>query len=99
MIVYREKTRDFCLVNPITKYGLHFPNVPFHVNPGIGVKDILAFSPSIHGYVFVVINGYDYQIWISIEVKKEWNHEYTNFHIHDLHAFMGKIYTLIVDFS
>ncbi|CAH1416149.1 unnamed protein product [Lactuca virosa] len=91
MVFYGEKTRDFWLINPITRNELHFPAFPG--SPG---KAILVFSPSMpgSGLVLVVLNRSSYRIWFSLEGKGARNHVSSVNHFLDLHAFKGKIYTL-----
>ncbi|CAH1450124.1 unnamed protein product [Lactuca virosa] len=95
LILLGEETNDFWLVNLITRHELHFPNVPDEFFCCLGdVRVILVFSPSILGWVFVVINIYTIKIWFSLAGKQEWTHVSSPFYIHDLHVFKGKIYTI-----
>ncbi|CAH1450160.1 unnamed protein product [Lactuca virosa] len=48
LILFGEKTKEFWLVNPITRHGLHFPDVTSDVYQGHErLRVILVFSPSI----------------------------------------------------
>ncbi|CAH1450127.1 unnamed protein product [Lactuca virosa] len=94
-ILFGGKTRDFWLVNPITRHGLHFPDVPFEVFRGYAVvRVILVHSPPISGWVFLVLNKKTNEIWFSIASKRVWTLVSASFLIHDLYAFKGKIYVL-----
>jgi len=80
-------------VNLITRHELHFPDFP-SVAGGDLIRAIIVFSPSIHGWVFVVINRFNDNIWFLVEGKGAWNHLSSTKCFLDLHAFKGKIYTL-----
>ncbi|XP_023732164.1 uncharacterized protein LOC111879972 [Lactuca sativa] len=99
LILFGRKTKDFWLVNPITRHRLHFPCVPFAVDyfPYSRVRAILVFSPLVSGWLLVILERYASKIWFSIAGKGEWNQVSfsSTFRIIDLHAFKGKIYTLI----
>ncbi|CAH1450157.1 unnamed protein product [Lactuca virosa] len=96
LILYCKNTRDFWLVNPITRHELHLPDVPLYVFRGYEpVRAILVYSPSLSEWVFVIADTFYHEIWFSIVGKREWTHVSTPFIIHDVHAFKGKIYTLL----
>ncbi|KAL7592345.1 hypothetical protein Lser_V15G33031 [Lactuca serriola] len=99
LILFGEKTRDFWLVNLITRHQLHFPHVPFDVgHPQERVmRAILVFSTSMNGWVFVMLNRFKYKIWFSAG-EGAWNHVFSTFPLLDLHPFKGKIYTLSTDY-
>ncbi|KAL7607322.1 hypothetical protein Lser_V15G16139 [Lactuca serriola] len=91
-------SHDFWLVNPITRHGLHFPNVPSKVSPNrTGVRAFLVFSSSRSAWVFVVLRRYSFKLWFSIAGEGEWNYVYCNYPIRDLHDFKGKIYAIDAD--
>nr|KAJ0195372.1 hypothetical protein LSAT_V11C700348870 [Lactuca sativa] len=102
LILFGEKTRDFWLVNPITRHQLHFPNVPtikIDKEITIRIRAVLVFSPSLNSWVFVMTSRATYEIWFSIAEEGEgkggaWNCVSSSFRIIDIHAFKGKIYTL-----
>ncbi|XP_023749191.1 uncharacterized protein LOC111897461 [Lactuca sativa] len=90
LILFRIKTKDFWLVNPITRRELNFPPAPDDY-----ITSVLVFSPSISKFVLVMFAKK--QIWFSIEDEGAWNcvsstFDFTNYK--DLHVFKGKIYTL-----
>ncbi|KAK9051558.1 hypothetical protein SSX86_028185 [Deinandra increscens subsp. villosa] len=96
IILFGNRVRDFWLVNPITRHELRFPDYPFHVdqNPAY-VRGVLVFSPSMSGWVFVVARGLTDTISFCLAGKEAtWNHLISDFPIHDLHFFQGKIYSL-----
>lgn len=88
-----EKTRDFWLVNPITRHQLHFdfpfPEVELYVTV---VRATLLLSES--GWVFAVCSRWYDKIWFCLAGKREWSYVSTPANIWDLHTFKGKIYTL-----
>lgn len=98
VILYATKTRDFWLVNPITRHELHFPNAPRNVIIHAlqrKIKAILVFSPPISGcWVLVVLNINTHEIWFSKGELGAWDHVSSIVPIEDLHFFKGKIYTL-----
>ncbi|CAH1449763.1 unnamed protein product [Lactuca virosa] len=98
LILGGRETQDFWLVNPITRHELHFPGFPIYVHAleQLSIKDILFFSPSTSGWVFVVLHR---NISFSIAGKRGWNHVSSTIPILDLHALKGKIYILHTDFS
>ncbi|CAH1435863.1 unnamed protein product [Lactuca virosa] len=94
LVLIREETKDFWLVNLITRHELHFPPAPWVCSSEPVCSFILVFSPSISKLVFVML--VKKQIWFSIADEGAWNRVST-FHLKfykDLHAFKGKIYTL-----
>ncbi|KAL7591160.1 hypothetical protein Lser_V15G32978 [Lactuca serriola] len=101
LALFRNETRDFWLVNPITKHELHFPNYPLYVGAlEVSLRGILVFSPSISGWVFVVLHRK--KVYFSIEGKQGWNHVSSAIptsYILDLHVLKGKIYSIHMDFS
>ncbi|XP_023736016.1 uncharacterized protein LOC111883918 [Lactuca sativa] len=104
LILFGRETRDFWLVNPITRDELHFPNYPLivtsHEVQMRAIKGILVFSPSISGCVFVVLHRKN--ISFSIVGKQGWNHISSPIptpEILDLHVLKGKIYSIHTDSS
>ncbi|CAH1450156.1 unnamed protein product [Lactuca virosa] len=102
LILLCKKTRDFLLVNPISRNELHFPDVPSDDVPSDAFdytidKAILVFSHLIYGWVFGLLNRYDHKIWFYIAGRQEWTYIYTACYVHDLVAFKGKIYILDVN--
>ncbi|XP_023728897.1 uncharacterized protein LOC111876576 [Lactuca sativa] len=98
LILYGWATRDFWLVNPITRHELYFPNVPSNVYSGESkVSAILIFSSLTSKLVFLVLKRFNHRIWFSTAGEGTWNHVYTTSFILDIHAFKGKIYTLNYD--
>ncbi|KAL7599129.1 hypothetical protein Lser_V15G23438 [Lactuca serriola] len=92
-IMFGRETKDFWLVNPITRHGLHFPPVPiFYCESRI--RAILVFSSIISKWVFVILYRFDHFIWFSIAGEGAWNHVSSTSPIIDIHAFKGKIYTI-----
>ncbi|XP_023749187.1 uncharacterized protein LOC111897457 [Lactuca sativa] len=94
LVLIREETKDFWLVNLITRHELHFPPAPWVCSSEPVGSFILVFSPSISKLVFVML--VKKQIWFSIADEGTWNRVSTfdlKFY-KDLHAFNGKIYTL-----
>ncbi|CAH1429137.1 unnamed protein product [Lactuca virosa] len=95
LVLFGRETRDFWLVNPITRQELHFPDVPDYLHRDVPIiKAILVFSRSISEFVFVVVHKFTNIIWFSISGKGAWNHVHSTYPVHDLHAFKGKVYTL-----
>ncbi|KAL7605435.1 hypothetical protein Lser_V15G16140 [Lactuca serriola] len=94
LILFGMETKDFWLVNPITRHQLHFPSTPFYPPPyPYHLRAALVFSASISGWVFVALDRVSpHKIWFSVTGKGLWNHVHSTFPIHDLHAFKGKIY-------
>ncbi|KAL4577017.1 hypothetical protein LXL04_013118 [Taraxacum kok-saghyz] len=96
-----ENTRDFWLVNPITRHELHFPfplpDIDFQLLPLGLLGAILVFSHSLSGWVFVVFNRHRDKIWFCTVGKQEWTCVSTISPICHLQAFKGKIYTLYSD--
>ncbi|CAH1448975.1 unnamed protein product [Lactuca virosa] len=110
LIFMGKETHDFWLVNPITRHELYFPDHLLCVVIGdheVIIKAILVFSPSISGWVFVMLyrkvsSPYSKgkgKISFCMEGKRGWNQVSSTLHILDFHAFKGKIYTLHTDFS
>ncbi|CAH1448976.1 unnamed protein product [Lactuca virosa] len=104
LILFSRETRDFWLVNPITRHELHFPNYPIDVEDAYGrIRAILFFSPSTSGWMFVVLHRLSRpKLSFSIAGKQGWNHVDPTVPIPpilDLHAFKGKIYTHHADSS
>ncbi|CAH1448979.1 unnamed protein product [Lactuca virosa] len=97
LVLFSRKTRNFWLVNPITRHELHFPNFPGDISVGLDrIRTILVFSPSIPGWVFVML--YENIVFYTVG-KEKWNHVSSTIPILDLHFFEGKIYTLHTDRS
>ncbi|KAL4563919.1 hypothetical protein LXL04_027968 [Taraxacum kok-saghyz] len=99
LILFGKETRDFWLVNPVTRHQLHFPNYSIYVsNATISkrMRGILVFSPSISGWVFILLHK---KLSFCIAGKRGWNHVSSNIGISDLHVFKGKIYILHNDCS
>nr|KAJ0207699.1 hypothetical protein LSAT_V11C500256900 [Lactuca sativa] len=72
LIFYGRETKDFWVVNPITRHELHFPHVPSHVYSGeFEFHGILVFSSSISRWVFVISRIFTCGIWSSIAGKGE----------------------------
>ncbi|CAH1435865.1 unnamed protein product [Lactuca virosa] len=95
LILFRIKTKDFWLVNLITRHELFFPPAPWVSDYVSGVASVLVFSPSISKLVFVILA--QKQIWFSIADEGAWNCVSSTFDFNfykDLHVFKGKIYTL-----
>ncbi|CAH1435876.1 unnamed protein product [Lactuca virosa] len=92
LILFRFNTKEYWLVNPITRHELIFPPIPWETD--YGSRSVLVFSPSISKMVFVVLA--QKQIWFSIADEGTWNHV-SSFDLkfcRDLHVFKGKIYTV-----
>ncbi|CAH1435861.1 unnamed protein product [Lactuca virosa] len=90
LILFRIKTKNLRLVNPITRHELNSPSAPDDY-----ITCILVFSPSISKFVFVMLANK--QIWFSIEDEGAWNcvssiFDFTSYM--DLHVFKAMIYTL-----
>nr|KAJ0209181.1 hypothetical protein LSAT_V11C400174330 [Lactuca sativa] len=58
LVLFGRETKDFWLVNPITRQELHFPDCPLYVDhdPPI-IKAILVFSPSISKWIYTINMG------------------------------------------
>ncbi|KAL7607325.1 hypothetical protein Lser_V15G16136 [Lactuca serriola] len=94
LILFGGETKDFWLVNLITRQQLHFPCFPFNARTDLArIRGILVYSPSVSGWVFVVLCTFSCQIWFSIAGTRAWSRISTFLTI-DLHAFKGKIYTI-----
>ncbi|KAL7602838.1 hypothetical protein Lser_V15G16104 [Lactuca serriola] len=93
LILRKNKTRDFWLVNPITRHQLHFPSYPCWANID-PVKAILVFSPSISDWVLVAFHINSYLLWFSRVDKGFWSPVSPVFPMLDAIAFKGNIYTL-----
>ncbi|KAL7591159.1 hypothetical protein Lser_V15G32979 [Lactuca serriola] len=96
LILFSKETRDFLLVNPITRHELRFPFYPLYVRAYESIRAILVFSPSVSGWVFVVLNK---KLSFCMEGKRGWNHVSSTLPIIGLQYFKGKIYTLHTDLS
>ncbi|KAL4563912.1 hypothetical protein LXL04_027960 [Taraxacum kok-saghyz] len=96
LILFGHETRDFWLVNPVTRHELHFPHYPIYVSVTERMKGTLVFSPSISRWVFVVLYK---KISFCIAGKRGWNHVPATLSIINLLFFKGKIYTLHTDSS
>nr|KAJ0206290.1 hypothetical protein LSAT_V11C500256830 [Lactuca sativa] len=84
-IMFGRDTKDFWLVNPITRHEHHFPSVPiFRCESRI--RNILVFSSTISKWVFVILYIFDYIIWFSIASEGAWNHVYYTSPIIDIHV-------------
>ncbi|KAL4585844.1 hypothetical protein LXL04_010470 [Taraxacum kok-saghyz] len=95
LILFGKKTRDFWLVNPVTKHQLHFPWLVNSTNvKRTRVRAILVFSPLINWWVFVMLDSHFGKIWFSIAGIGAWSHVSSDSPIIDLHAFKGKIYAI-----
>lgn len=93
LIFLGMKTLDFWLLNPITRNELRSLYVPLKLSIVYeSGKAILVFSPLVFGWVFVILNRHNNQIWFSIAGKKEWTQVSTSSRILHLHGFKGKIY-------
>ncbi|XP_052626859.1 uncharacterized protein LOC128133447 [Lactuca sativa] len=97
LILFGWKTKDFRLVNPITRHELHFPCFPYNARTNLKeVRGILVSSPLVSGWAFVMLHRFTYQVWFSIAGTGAWNHVSSTFPFFDLVSFKGKIYTLNV---
>ncbi|KAJ0668756.1 putative F-box protein [Helianthus annuus] len=96
LIFFGRKTREFVLVNPITRHELHFPGFPFHVsNDPTSVRGTLVFSPSMSGWVLVISHRFSSVISFSLAgTQPSWDYLSFNFPVLDIHYFKGKIYSL-----
>ncbi|KAL4587517.1 hypothetical protein LXL04_000388 [Taraxacum kok-saghyz] len=98
LYLHRTKSRDFWLVNPITRHKLQFPNSPFSYSVPIPkvTSAIVVFSCSISKWVFVISVDYGSpnMLFFSIAGQGKWEHVSSSFSIIDLEAFSGRIYTL-----
>lgn len=96
VILFGRKTRDFWLVNPITRHEFHFPSFPFYVSTDTAsIRAILVNVPSMSGWVFVITHRFSSVISFSLAGNQpSWNSLNSKFPIHDLHFFKGKIYTI-----
>ncbi|XP_023759294.1 uncharacterized protein LOC111907720 isoform X2 [Lactuca sativa] len=95
LILFGGETKDFWLVNLITRHELHFPCFPYNASSDVArIRGILVFSPSVSGWVFVVLRKFSRQIWFSIAGTRAWNRISSTSLAIDLHAFKGKIYTV-----
>ncbi|XP_023740508.1 uncharacterized protein LOC111888612 [Lactuca sativa] len=94
LILFGSKTHDFWLLDPVTKHGVYFPNIPSSVseNPA-KIRGFLVFSRSKSEWVFVMTDG-STNIWYSISGEGEWNHVSSTSPIVDLRAFNGKMYAM-----
>ncbi|CAH1426888.1 unnamed protein product [Lactuca virosa] len=97
-IMFGRDTKDFCLVNPITRHGLHFPPVPTPYCES-RISAILVFSSVISKWVFVILYRFDCLIWFCIAGEGAWNHVCHTSPIIDIHSFKGKIYTIDYDYN
>ncbi|CAH1448012.1 unnamed protein product [Lactuca virosa] len=97
LIFFARTSREFWLVNPITRHQLHFPDFPteFNYPSELDVKGILVFSRSLHRWVFLVIRKFWSKIWFSVAGEGDWDSaSFTDLSFTDLRAFKGMIYTL-----
>ncbi|XP_076955893.1 uncharacterized protein LOC143630884 [Bidens hawaiensis] len=96
LIFFGREACDFWLVNPVTRKELHFLDFPFGVTPfPKRFRGILVYSPSMSGWVFVVITVLDNKIAFSLPGERSrWYHVTSPCDVHDLHFFKGKIYTM-----
>ncbi|XP_076919501.1 uncharacterized protein LOC143580321 [Bidens hawaiensis] len=98
LIFFGREACDFWLVNPLTGKELHFLDFPFGVTPfQKRFRGILVFSPSMSGWVFVVItHPFPNKIAFSLPGERSgWYHVTSPCtFLHDLHFFKGKIYTI-----
>ncbi|KAI7738119.1 hypothetical protein M8C21_014528 [Ambrosia artemisiifolia] len=97
LIFFERATRDFLLVNPFTRKELRFVGFPFYVSMyPKNIRGVLVYSPSMSGWVFVVITGSD-KIAFSLPGEQGgWYYVVSPYLIHDLHFFKGKVYTIDV---
>ncbi|GJT94093.1 putative F-box domain-containing protein [Tanacetum coccineum] len=89
VILFGRKTRDFWLVNPITRHEFHFSSFPFYVSKDTtSIRAILVNVPpmSRSPSVFVITHRFSSVISFSLAGNQP--------SIHDLHSFKGKIYTI-----
>ncbi|KAL4585845.1 hypothetical protein LXL04_010471 [Taraxacum kok-saghyz] len=95
LIMFGKRSRDFWLVNPITRHQRHFSDFPHSINTNLErIRAILVFSSSRSVWVFVMIHRFTHKLWYSIAGTHAWYFvSCTNFFV-DLHAFKGKIYTI-----
>ncbi|XP_076913831.1 F-box/kelch-repeat protein At1g57790-like [Bidens hawaiensis] len=99
LIFFGRDTRDFWLVNPVTRKELHFPGFPYSKSASSipsRIKGILVFSPSLSGWVLVVLaHGFLSELYFSLAGKQvKWSYVSLNSVILDIHFFKGKIYTM-----
>ncbi|XP_022016685.1 uncharacterized protein LOC110916259 [Helianthus annuus] len=97
LIFFKTRTGDFWLVNPFTRKELRFRGFPFcmYTIPK-HIRCILVFSPSMSGWVLVVIDPiFSRRIAFSLPGEQGgWYYVISSCNIHDLHFFKGKIYTI-----
>ncbi|CAH1426960.1 unnamed protein product [Lactuca virosa] len=90
LILFGSKTRDFWLLDPVTRHGVHFRDIPSSVSDDPAkIKGVLVISPSKSGWVFVMTDG-STNIWYSISGQGEWNYVSSTSPIVDLHTLNGK---------
>ncbi|GJT94094.1 putative F-box domain-containing protein [Tanacetum coccineum] len=96
LILWGGKTRDFMLVNPITRHELHFPGCPFDISINSALfRGILIFSHSLSGWVFVIAKFFSPIIAFSVaDEQGRWKRLFSNVAALDLHAFKEKIYQI-----
>ncbi|KAJ0438973.1 putative F-box protein [Helianthus annuus] len=99
VILFGRKTRDFRLVNPITRHEVNFPRFPFHVVVGPNAfQGTLVFSRTADRWVFVISSRHSRTVSFSFNGKRgSWTHLSSDVPISDLAFFKGKIYTLNKD--
>ncbi|KAL4563918.1 hypothetical protein LXL04_027966 [Taraxacum kok-saghyz] len=102
LILFGRETRDFWLVNPVTRHQLHFPDYSIYVTDAKRMRvtnrmsGVLVFSPSISGWVFILLYK---TLSFCIAGKRGWNHVSSAIPIADLHVFKGKMYIVRKDCS
>ncbi|MFS8026850.1 putative F-box domain-containing protein [Helianthus anomalus] len=95
VILFGRKTREFRLVNPITRHEVNFPRFLFHVVTDPNGLGTLVFTRSTNRWVFVISSRHSRTVSLSFIGKRaSWTHLSSDVPISDLAFFKGKIYTL-----
>jgi len=92
LVLMGRRTKDFWLVNPITRHELHFPAYPSSFT--ISLRPLFFLLAISTGWVFVALDRCTHTIWFSEAGKGSWNLVSDAFDIYDLLVFKGKIYAL-----
>ncbi|XP_076940595.1 uncharacterized protein LOC143609838 [Bidens hawaiensis] len=96
LIMFNRKTREFCLVNPITRHELCFPGFPLFISTDPkSVRGILVFSPSLSGWVLIISHRFSSVISYCVAgTESMWGSISFNLPVVDIHYFKGKVYAI-----
>lgn len=95
LILFGRRTRNFWLVNPVTRHEFHFPRLTYPIGTDpTRFRGILFRSPLLSKWVFIISLRSSNVVSFSVAGSEVWSHLSSDFPIHDIHEFQGKIFTL-----